>query len=216
MFWHPCPGNPAVAVQITACVQVAFASPHGFFLRIQSHLKTFYAASVMFLMALLHRVHSTLRTLWSEWPTNPLQPASMNMPLTLQPCSQQHCTHAHILHLKLNLCHWAPDCSSLVITVVLSTPLEPFEPIYGLTAWLESKGGIFTKSKTVTRVVPAYRSEAEIMQQFYDWGSHWPTVFSVVSDLVWSGVKVTLRWQIYLRLRDNNHCTKNLFSWHEM
>lgn len=163
----------------------------------------------MFLMAMLlatPMMHSTLRTLWSEWPTNPLQPASMGMCLTLQPCSQQHSMHDHFLHLKLNLCHRAPDYSSSLITVISSAPLELLHSneqtppiwngvrIYVLTAWLESKGGIFTKSKTVTknhcmmlshvRVVPAYRSEAEIMRQFHDWGSHWKKMKNI-QFLVW-------------------------------
>lgn len=143
-----------------------------------------------------------------DWPTNPLQPASMGMCLTLEPCSQQNSMYAHFLHLKLNLCHRALDCSSLLITVIPSAPLELLHSneqtppiwncvhIYGLTTWLESKGGIFTESKTVTkplhdvesRIVPGYRSEAEIMEQFYGAPlkkDEKHSVFGVVSVLEW-------------------------------
>ncbi|XP_062284314.1 uncharacterized protein LOC133990155, partial [Scomber scombrus] len=52
-----------------ARVQVAFASPHGPSLRIQSHLEAFSAASVMFLIALLLAppvMPSTPRALWTD------------------------------------------------------------------------------------------------------------------------------------------------------
>ncbi len=48
---HPHPGDPAGVDQTPTCVQLALAPPHRPLLLIRSHLESFSAASVMFLMA---------------------------------------------------------------------------------------------------------------------------------------------------------------------